>query len=86
MRYSILALMLLTTTAYAQDPPKRNYTVDEINSALDFFNEPHLGSSRILHDDNRGTREHSTMIITSGQTTDGSSTISSGKTSTIRSR
>jgi hypothetical protein len=60
--------VLFNAAAFAADTSKRNYTVDEINSALAFKGQPPLGSSRVLHDDHASARETkfvSTIVSTS---------------------
>jgi hypothetical protein len=53
---------LFSSVAFAAEPipPRNNYTVHEINKALEFFGKPSLGSSRILHNDRDGTRDKET--------------------------
>jgi hypothetical protein len=43
------------TLAIAQDIKPNNYTIDQINAALESRGLAPLYSSRVLHDDNKGT-------------------------------
>lgn len=66
--------VLLNGVTLAAEPVRRDYTVEQINKALEFQGRPPLGSSRVLHDDSKQER---TSVILSTSHIDSKSTITS---------